>query len=461
MKGQIVSSRRISIVESDGERYYLPSKMAEGYYVGDSIKFETIIDDKPLRRIGKVISEPPPRKQTNNEKMTTLFEKYQLIHEDPLDLTSLDTFTVIESGKIGVSNAFSIDNSHIYIHVTFFQLPQNLEDRVYQQNRTIYLPEATYHLLPLPLVAKKYSLLKDKIRLTWTVQFDREMTFQNVYLAYIQNKHEFTDHEYDSLMDPLYKIYKKYEDKLFTAPEYYYEIVNEKLIDIRKKEYSETRKMKNCFMVATNASIGRYLKDNDLSFPHRSHDFVTKPTEISKEIDAHLKVIKSAKAYYTAKDHHHAFLNLNVYTHFTDPLRRYTDQVVSKILHGEIYKEKQLQKICTQSNVQEEKIKTINEEYLESKLKDYLKEHPIQSGVIISLSDSHLEVLLMKFKMIVKLPVDKLVAKNGQFKYNDGQLIMKVSFERGDEIPRCGATSVSHLGCGATSVSHLGILDAK
>jgi ribonuclease R len=121
------------------------------------------------------------------------------------------------------------------------------------------------------------------------------------------------------------------------------------------------------------------------------------------------------------------------YTHFTSPIRRYPDQIVSRILLGEKFTDEQLVEICTQANVQERKIEAMNEEYLQDRIESYLQSHPKHSGMIIHVSKWGIHVLLLHLRRTAQLHVSKLGSE--KFIYADKQLTgSSLNYRLGDEV---------------------------
>jgi len=417
MLGKIVLTGKITLIEYKGERLYLSWELGKGFQLGDDVTFLEIIDDTPLRRAEQIVNLPTFRED---------FQKHELMVNHPEDLTHLKTFTLDPDGSKDLDDAISVDEDYVYVHITFFELDSSTRKRAQQQQFSIYMPEKTHHLLPLPWATKKYSLIKDKIRLTWTVQFDHQMNFKHIYLAYIQSQHELSYNQEDPVFEQALAIYQKYGSPSLPVPSYNYCIQKDKLISIDPIQTNPQKEMIQYFMVQTNRAVAEYLSEKGVLFPRRAQDPPTKDiqtSEYSDDIAAYLQVRKSPVAYYTVLEKKHTQLNLPTYTHFTSPIRRYPDQVVSQILLGVKFTREELVEICTQANIQERRIEAKNEEYLQLKIDEYLKEHPIHTGTVTYVSSWGIHVLMVQLRRTIQLHVSKL---------RSGYATQK--FKRGDKI---------------------------
>lgn len=426
MYGRIVFNKGICIVEYCGERLYLPLHLSRGFQIGDTIQFDEIIDTQQnLRQINQVLSKPT-------------LQNYELKPLHPKDLTHLNTFSVDPKGSLDLDDAITITQENIYIHIPYFKLNAEDHAKAYQQQYSIYFDQLeTYHLLPLHLSTKKYSLLENKLRLTWTLQFNSEMQFEQIYKAYIVNKHQLSYNQTHECIDQALQIYKKYAQPTEDIPTFEYIIQDHKLVEIVPKIRSETHKMVEYFMIQSNIAVAEYINAQNKVFPRRVHDSC-KETQINtafpQEIAQYFKIIKSPAAYYTIQNKSHAHLNVNSYTHFTSPIRRYIDQVVARILDGENFTEVELNEICTQANIQERKIEALHDEYLKTHIEEYIKTHPIQKGVITHVSEWGIHVLLMHLRTTAQLHVSKLAQNKERLIYQNGVLQGTYTFKLGDKI---------------------------
>jgi exoribonuclease R len=419
MEGTVVLTKGLCIVEYEGERLYLSRDQAENLSVGDKVIFTTIVEDTPLRQIQNITPLRTRNKISNKDEyendsaISCLFKNYGFTQTDHWDLTKLQTFSIDPKGSTDLDDAISTDNNNIYVHIAYFELDDALDKQAYERQYSIYLPENIYHLLPIKLATRKYSLLQDKLRLTWTVQFDINMNFIGVYKAYIINKHQISydeAHENIHYLKTVYQVYRRFGF-----------IVNDsKISSIRLKEMSESYKVIEFFMVQANKAIADYLTRKNILFPRRAHD-----TSINDE--------SGFSAYYTTQEKSHDALNIDNYTHFTSPIRRYVDQVISKILLGERYSKEQLDDICTRANVQEKKIDLANEACQSMLMQGYLREHSEHEGEIILVSTWGIHVSMPQIKTTAQLHISRL-SIGERLIYENNSLKGHRGFSLGDKI---------------------------
>jgi exoribonuclease R len=412
MKGTLVLKRGVNIVEYCGERLYLNQADAKGYQIGDTIEFDEIIHDTPMRRVGSIIGSAPQRDNiVFDGDVSQLLKKYKVVHDQPVDLTHLNTFSVDPEGSLDLDDALSMDTSRVYVHISFFQLNAHEDHSAFCQGESIYFPEKIYHLIPLPYARGKYSLLQNKLRLTWTAEFDLDMNFKHIYLAYIINKHQLTYQHDHPVMNSFVQIYNKYgSHRTEEIPTFHYHIVDGKMESILPKDHSDKNKMVEYFMIATNRAIATYLTQKEVLFPRR------------------------VNGYYTLDQEAHSELTVTHYTHFTSPIRRYIDQVVSRILLGESFSRQQLQEICTQSNINQQKNTAMNEEYLQKYIREHLNKNPIHTGVVSYVSQWGIHVFIPYLKITAQLHVSKLAHTDEKLIYKDDQLVGYDCFKVGTTV---------------------------
>jgi ribonuclease R len=107
-----------------------------------------------------------------------------------------------------------------------------------------------------------------------------------------------------------------------------------------------------------------------------------------------LAIRSMAKAVYSAKNVGHFGLGFQYYTHFTSPIRRYSDLLVHRLVHSEtknkggaIYSLEQIDKICDNISACERNSVEAERKSIKMKQIDYLKNqigeefHAVVSGV--------------------------------------------------------------------------------
>ena len=465
MFGKVVTTKGICIVEHKGERLYLSRNQAEGFQLGQMIEFDCITHTlaSSLREISGVKTLPLivnslPEPEANHDEIDWLLQKHGLNEKHPKDLTHLETFSIDPEGSQDLDDALSFTSDFVYVHIPYFRLSDELNSHARDRQFSIYFPDSRpYHLLPLELSINQYSLLQDCLRLTWTVKFDSQMNLINVFLAYIVNKHQLTYQEAElkpKILDKAYEIFEFRQNLAKTKlPSYDYIIGENGLSEIKRKEHLQSHSLIEFYMVKTNSAIAEYLMNKGILFPRRAHDQPkagmfssnnhdqpkeTPDTfkELPSEIQNYLRIISSPAAYYTTSEKCHSDLNLQNYTHFTSPIRRYIDQIISRLLFGEKFNKEELDEICAQANAQERKIDAMNEEYLSRRIKEYLNDglHARQhEGIITLVSKWGIHMMFPHLRTKAELHVSKL--KAGRLTFENNRLVgTEKTFRYGDKV---------------------------
>jgi exoribonuclease R len=266
------------------------------------------------------------------------------------------------------------------------------------------------------------------------------MNFINLFKAFIINKHQLAYEEANDTIDyliPAFNVYRKFFYQKERLPSYNYIFNNDKLSNIYLETQNESHELIEFFMIKTNTAIAKYLLDRNILFPRRAHDKSTKIiknlAQFPKKIQTYFQIISSPCAYYTTANNPHTDLQLEYYTHFTSPMRRYIDQIISRLLDGEFFTKEQLDDICTKANIQEKKIDAMIDDHFTIKINEYLMSNPIHEGVITHVSTWGIHVLLIHLKQTAQIHISKL-SQGERLVYADGYLQGNNSFKLGQTI---------------------------
>ena len=218
-------------------------------------------------------------------------------------------------------------------------------------------------------------------------------------------------------------------------------------LEIFVKERKEAHLLIEDFMLLANREVATYIaqkgKSQEIPFPYRVHDVpdpdrlidfqrfarelgfhlqIDTPKQISKSFnklaeaakeDEKLRLLEPlairtmAKAIYTTNNIGHYGLAFDYYTHFTSPIRRYSDVLVHRILdanlNGILRENKEnLEARCKHISERERAAMTAERESIKYKQLEYLKERVgqeftgvisgvIESGMFVELDDSRAE----------------------------------------------------------------------
>ena len=234
-----------------------------------------------------------------------------------IDKTNLNTITIDPKDSKDFDDAISLNGDLIGIHiadVTFWLEKLNISPDFFS---TVYLPHRKINMIPTILADNICSLQEGFDRLALTLWYNiktNEYHFENNIINVNKN---YTYEEY-STKTPLYLISKHIGQK--------YNMDMEKW---------DTHKMIEAFMILANNKTAEYLKAHNKPL-FRSHNQKFHNYDLSKikneEFLNFMKIYLSNSAEYTPENNKHYGLNLDLYTHFTSPIRRMADCLVHYII---------------------------------------------------------------------------------------------------------------------------------
>jgi len=263
---------------------------------------------------------------------------------------------------------------------------------------SVYLSGKVYPMLPETLSNYICSLVPKEDRLTKTVEVnfssDGSVNNYRIYNSVINSKARLTYSRVSDLLSGkaelryeeknlvralklMKELYKKLKRKRMDAGELDFdfpepELVrdkNGKVINVRKSERSSAHGLIEEFMIAANNVVAGFILDNKIASIYRTHenpdsasvyelkqdlDEMGYKMKVGKEISpqdiqkvmleakerpdgnvVNMLILKSLKkAEYSTREIGHFGLALSRYTHFTSPIRRYTDLIVHRIIES-------------------------------------------------------------------------------------------------------------------------------
>lgn len=343
--------------------------------------------------------------------------------EEIKDLTYLDTFNVDPTQSKDFDDAVSIDpsNNKIYIHIVDAHnqiKPNSYEDiNAFKHAFTLYLAEYNQNMLPNYLAEHGLSLIKGQMRQTITVEFDIDPISQKVvryyiYKSIIQIKKRYDYKEFEGVLKNipfLTNFYKTWKRSTFNISHLKLNIdENGELYNYCLEENNDdSHKMIETLMILTNLTISKHVK-----IPQRYHSKIEGQLELTEytgnpTIDAILTIKKYRPAIYDFENEGHFGLNLDTYTHFTSPIRRYFDIVIHRLLAGTKYNN--LEEILDHINKSERQIDKLVKLYEQLKIMGFLEKHmnnqwnayvlnKTASGVVVFLEDLLFEIFIFNIE---------------------------------------------------------------
>ncbi len=305
-------------------------------------------------------------------------------------------------------------NIQLKVHiadVSHFVTPFSpLDQEAYKRGNSVYFPGHCIPMLPPSLSNDLCSLKPNETRLTVTVEMDfskeGELTNHSIYRSFIHSKKRFTYEEALQILegkkkDPFLPLLRRLETLCHLLKEKRRErgsidfALPETVLDIDENgnptgvslvEYDITHQLVEECMLKANEVVAKELSDRGLSLIFRVHEepseetlqdffsfarllgYYIPGTPTQEDIQTLFKkakdsthlhrlsvaYIRSMKlALYSAENLGHYGLALEYYSHFTSPIRRYTDLVIHRLLFEEEVEHKELCKIATHCSDQE------------------------------------------------------------------------------------------------------------
>lgn len=280
----------------------------------------------------------------------------------------------------------------------FVKKDSPLDIEAYNRSQSLYLGNDVIPMLP-PEISNNLGSLnpnEDKLCLSAIITFDKnykQIDF-NIYESIIRSKYRLTydkcnnfiqnnkslgDKKLDNTIKKLVKLTDYIQSQRdnkgeidFKSTELYFKFDNYgNVIDVSKRIEGRSEKIIETLMILANTNVSNLLTNLDYPSLYRIHDKpdsdkldnasniiknlgftidtknLSNPINIKKilletnnsnyyKIVNNLLLRSMAKAKYTSYQDIHFGLNLNNYTHFTAPIRRYCDLVVNRIIR-ELY----------------------------------------------------------------------------------------------------------------------------
>lgn len=375
---------------------------------------------------------------------------YALLSNDQVEIGVhiADASHYLQEGTVLDQEAFAKSTSVYLVDRALPMLPEILSSDVCSLNpHTDRLTFSVVFTIDIP---------NNKITNTWIgksiIRSDYRFTYENAQ----QTLNTGTGTFYQEL-NQINQLAKKFRKKRFEhgsigfdSPEYKFKLdpVTGKPISIHTKEHIETHALIEEFMLLANKAVAEFIhakeqKQDTIPFVYRVHDLpdldklsdlasfakelgfemkMNTPKEITKSLnhlydesqknDA-LKVLQPlgiramAKAEYSTNNIGHYGLAFDLYSHFTSPIRRYSDILAHRILFqnlNDTYRvnKKRLDEQCKHISNQERKAMDAERESVKYFQLLFIQDHigeeftgaiagMIERGLFIDLDDNHVE----------------------------------------------------------------------
>ncbi len=316
--------------------------------------------------------------------------------EECVDLTHLYTFNIDPTCSKDFDDAISVDVSakKIYIHIVDANqiYPMSgVEKRMAYLGLTFYNHIQNCNILPNHLSEDQFSLIVGKKRRVITVEITVDDSIEvsdgklpvssyQIYKSIIVVKERF---DYENVLSAerhpfefLQNLTQKYYHRRIniTQPTY---CVNRKNGLLEKIVYEDmnswSHRLIEMMMINANRIVTEHINSFETKIPQRVHPKPfqeIEPVTGDELIDGIIMIQKYKSASYHHEKNGHYGLNLDYYTHFTSPIRRYHDVIVMRMIDGYVYE--RVDELLCHINLREQLCDDLEKLYKKWKLLDYL-----------------------------------------------------------------------------------------
>lgn len=395
---------------------------------------------------------------------------YKELYEYRKDLTHLPFYTIdpIDAKDHDDAIYYDAKNRTLYVAIAdvseYVALDSVLDNEALQRGFSVYFPHRSYPMLPENLSQNICSLKENEIRLAfvWEIKFDNKYQVKKSHLfeAIICNHQNISYEAVDLMLDSkkhsvkreiasnikqFYKVALKLKQQRLIKGFDFQSDENNLILDTNEEiqsivAYQETKShciVEEAMLLANRQSalmledyqIGIYrihqpIKDEklkmlffelkSLGFEIRGRDFHTQISQIqiqakerglSSQIDRMI-IRAQNKAEYSTENLGHFALGFETYTHFTSPIRRYSDLALHRVLKEILKQGKQIDFLlnkmhsyCAYLNEQERKIAKIEMGFKDRKYAHWAKKN-IGKKIKAQVIDEHYPVLVLALEKI-------------------------------------------------------------
>lgn len=321
------------------------------------------------------------------------------------DLRMLNTFTIDPEGARDLDDAMSIVKNNnfykVYIHIAdvsyFVKKGNSIDMEARKRSFSVYLPDRVVRMLPPLLSENLCSLLPDSDKYAVTtevdIDFNGNVLNYDIYKSIIKSDRKFSYENVFSILE------NNLDDSLITELRYLKEasyLLGKKRLKLPEKRLNNDLEIETLYldyshsmieemMILNNILVAKTLFKKGICYPCRYHgmpdyennskliDLIERVNNVTfSKIDVLMlqslvdvsdqtnKLINLffihrilSKAKYDCTESGHWALNLDFYSHFTSPIRRYPDLISHRLIFEESYNEDILKKVLTSINENE------------------------------------------------------------------------------------------------------------
>jgi ribonuclease R len=328
------------------------------------IKDNTLIITSEISNVNKInddfIFMTKLYKQMDNN-VTDIINAYNKLFLDKnenniKDQLYLDTFYIDPKNSLDHDDAISIkikdSNFILYIHIIdishYINYKSNLDIEALKYNQTLYTNNIDKnvkdnHIYPENYSCDKLSLNVNKERNVVTTEIILDnmfnITSSKVYQSVIKVKNGYNYSTNKLNNYPFIKNFlKKWDYPTMNLNKFNYKI-DKNVINVCNENPDNydlicfNKKFIETLMILNNFIISKNVNNKNLNRHHpKPRNENPEIGIISKDYVDLIRVKEYTKAYYINSEGNHFGLNLDTYTHFTSPIRRFFDSLVHKSL---------------------------------------------------------------------------------------------------------------------------------
>ena len=390
------------------------------------------------------------------------------------DLTDLVTITIDPDDAGDFDDAISVIKKdkgyYLFVHIAdvsaYVKEGDSVDMAAKLRGNSYYFPEKVFHMLPKILSTDLCSLVPNKKRLAMSlrIELDDKYSIKNYsfFESIIKSNKRFTYSEASNILNKLdtspYAASLQIFDKLTNALKSKrlknaFNLDHREVVynpnQLTKKERGRSHKIvEECMLIANKVAAKKIINMNSDSHDlglYRNHDLPSLKNEnyikdimakfskqkiVSKKLNASsineflkkindkstrgiisfLLIRKMKKAFYSSKNIGHYGLGFDEYTHFTSPIRRYSDLLVHRLLKKQVKKKANIMESIDFCNSGEEKAKLASRDYLRLKGLRWLESRIDKSlqGVIIDIKSKYLVVNETSTEITGKIDIKNL-----------------------------------------------------
>ena len=391
------------------------------------------------------------------------------------DLRYLNTFTIDPNGARDLDDAISIiklDTGYkLYVHIAdvsyFVKKGNSIDIESRKRSFSVYLPNQVIRMLPPLLSENLCSLLPDSDKYAVTTEVDIDNKGQiikwDTYKSIIRSNYKYTyeevyeiiennsNNEYISELILLYNLSNILKRNRLKLPN---KDINDNFdMDISYSDFSHS--MIEEMMILNNILVAKTLFKKGIPYPARYHsepkyerninllELVERINDVTiSKVDVNQlqylvdveeddkKLINLffiqrilSKARYDSIDSGHWALNLDFYSHFTSPIRRYPDLISHRLIFGDNYKDETLKRYLKVINDNEKDYQQI--EFFMDKIKLIRHINKLQSknknkvfdGYILEIKNPTVTIFIPSLFWIQELHIADIT--NTKMKYDN------------------------------------------